>query len=123
MVLRHSHRPRPEEHLQDAIFPHARPARRGVGRGATGGRRRALPPATLAQHLGLKELVEEHLDLGPKPGRANVGDKLLILVFSALAGGDAIDDANALRAGGTSRILGFTAKAASTVGTFLRSFR
>ena len=82
-----------------------------------------LLPATLAQHLGLKELVERHLDLGAKPGRANVGDKLLSLVFSALAGGDTIDDANALRAGGTSRILGFTAKAASTVGTFLRSFR
>lgn len=82
-----------------------------------------LLPATVAQHLGLKALVERHLDLGAKPGRANVGDKLLSLVFSALAGGDTIDDANALRAGGTSRILGFTAKAASTVGTFLRSFR
>lgn len=82
-----------------------------------------LLPATLAQHLGLKELVEHHLDLGPKPGRANAGDKLLSLVFSALAGGDCIDDANALRAGGTERVLGFTAKAASTVGTFLRSFR
>jgi hypothetical protein len=82
-----------------------------------------LLPATLAAHLGLKELVERHLDLGAKPGRANVGDKLLTLVFSALAGGDTIDDANALRAGGTERILGFTVKAASTLGTFLRSFR
>ncbi len=82
-----------------------------------------LLPATLAQHLGIKELVERHLDLGAKPGRANVGDKVLSLVFSALAGGDTIDDANALRAGGTERVLGFTAKAASTVGTFLRSFR
>jgi hypothetical protein len=43
--------------------------------------------------------------------------------MSALAGGDCIDDANALRAGGTERILGFTVKAASTLGTFLRSFR
>src|SRR6266545_4656937 len=80
-------------------------------------------PATLAQHLGLRELVDEHLDLGDKPGRAHVADKLLTLVMSALAGGDCIDDANALRAGGTSRILGFTIKAASTLGTFLRSFR
>ena len=39
------------------------------------------------------------------------------------AGGDCIDDANALRAGGTERILGFSVKAASTLGTFLRSFR
>src|SRR6266496_2665062 len=66
-----------------------------------------LLPATLAQQLGLKELVERHLDLGDKPGRANAGDKLVTLVMSALAGGDCIDDADALRAGGTERILGF----------------
>ncbi|MCI0583420.1 MAG: IS1380 family transposase [Chloroflexi bacterium] len=82
-----------------------------------------LLPATLAQHLGLRDLVDEHLDLGDRPGHANRGDKLLTLVMSALAGGDCIDDANALLAGGTVRILGFTAKAASTLGTFLRSFR
>src|SRR6266508_3175977 len=82
-----------------------------------------LLPATLAHHLDLKGLVDEHLDLGAKPGRANVGDKLLTLVLSALAGGDCIDDADALRAGGTERILGFRVKAASTLGTFLRSFR
>jgi hypothetical protein len=82
-----------------------------------------LLPATLAQHLGLKALVETHLDLGDKPGRANPGDKLLTLVMSALAGGDCIDDAAALGAGGTARVLGFTVKAASTLGTFLRSFR
>ena len=81
-----------------------------------------LLPATLAQHLGLRELVDEHLDLGSATGRANVGDKLLTLVMSALAGGDCIDDADALRAGGTGRVLGFTIKAASTLGTFLRSF-
>ena len=80
-------------------------------------------PATLAQHLGLKGLVDEHLDLGPATGRANVGDKLLTLVMSALAGGDCIDDTDALRAGGTGRVLGFRVKAASTLGTFLRSFR
>jgi len=82
-----------------------------------------LLPATLAQRLGLRELVDEHLDLGDKPGRAHVGDKLMTLVLSALAGGDCIDDANALRAGGTARVLGFSVKAASTLGTFLRSFR
>jgi hypothetical protein len=80
-------------------------------------------PATLAQHLGLRELVNEHVDLGDRPGRANPGDKLLTLVMSALAGGDCIDDAQALRAGGTGRVLGFAVKAASTLGTFLRSFR
>jgi hypothetical protein len=79
-------------------------------------------PATLTQHLGLRELVDEHLDLGSAVGRANVGDKLLTLVMSALAGGDCIDDSDALRAGGTRRILGHVVKAPSTLGTFLRSF-
>ncbi len=82
-----------------------------------------LLPATLAHRLGLRELVDEHLDLGTKPGAANAGDKLATLVMSALAGGDCIDDANALRAGGPGRILAFAPKAASTLGTFLRSFR
>ena len=82
-----------------------------------------LLPATLAHHLGLRELVSERLDLGDRPGHANRGDKLLTLVLSSLAGGDSIDDADALRAGGTARVLGFTVKAPSTLGTFLRSFR
>ena len=73
-----------------------------------------LLPATLARHLGLRELVDRHLDLGGAPGRANTGDKLLTLVASALAGGDCIDDADALRTGGTARVLGFTVKAPST---------
>ena len=76
-------------------------------------------PATLAQHLGLPELVDRRLDLGDAPGRANTGDKIMTLVASALAGGDCIDDADALRAGGTARVLGWP----STLGTFLRSFR
>ena len=62
-----------------------------------------LLPATLAQHLGLGELVDHHLNLGSAPGRANTGDKMMTLVASALAGGDCIDDADALRAGGTVR--------------------
>ena len=60
-----------------------------------------LLPVTLAQHLGLRELVDHHLDLGNAPGRANPGDKMLTLVASALAGGDCIDDADVLRTGGT----------------------
>lgn len=80
-------------------------------------------PATLAQHLGLGELVDEHLDLGAAAGRANTGDKVLTLVASALAGGDCIDDADALRGGGTGAVLGHRVKAPSTLGTFLRSFR
>ena len=82
-----------------------------------------LLPATLARHLGLRELVDHHLDLGGAPGRANTGDKMLTLVASALAGGDCIDDADALRAGETVGVLGCVVKASSTLGTFLRSFR
>ena len=36
-------------------------------------------PVTLAQHLGLRELVDNHVDLGAAPGRANTGDKMLTL--------------------------------------------
>ena len=76
-------------------------------------------PATLALRLGLPQLVQEHLGkhLGPgdAPGRANTGGKLMTLAASALAGGDCI--------GGTARVPGFTAKAPSTPGAFLRRFR
>ncbi len=82
-----------------------------------------LLPITLAHHLGLGELVDRHVDLGDAPGRANAGDKMLTLVASALAGGDCIDDADALRAGETQRVLGCVVKAPSTLGTFLRSFQ
>ena len=60
-----------------------------------------LLPVTLAQHLGLREFVDNHVDLGAAPGRANAGDKMLPLVASALDGGDCIDDADVLRTGGT----------------------
>ena len=80
-------------------------------------------PVTLAQRLGLGELVGNHVDLGNAPGRANPGDKMLTLVASALAGGDCIDDADVLRTGGTAGAIGCVVKAPSTLGTFLRSFR
>ena len=69
-----------------------------------------LLPATLAQHVGLPELVHNHLDLGRATGRANTGGKMMTLVASALAGGDCIDDADALRAGRTSSVLGCMVK-------------
>ena len=81
-----------------------------------------LLPATLAQRLGLRALLDQHVDLGAAPGRANVGAKALTLVMSALAGGDCIDDADALRAGATAAVLGQRVPAPSTLGTFLRSF-
>ena len=80
-------------------------------------------PVTLAHRLRLGELVDRHVDLGRAPGRANTGDKILTLVASALAGGDCIDDADVLRAGGTAAAIGGVVKAPSTLGTFLHSFR
>lgn len=79
-------------------------------------------PATLAQHLGVRALFDEHVDLGDAAGRANVGHKAMTLIHSALAGGDCIDDADALRAGDTQAVLGHMVLAPSTLGTFLRSF-
>ena len=45
-----------------------------------------LLPATLAQHLSLRELCDQHFDLGRRPERANTGDKMLTLIASALMG-------------------------------------
>ena len=79
-------------------------------------------PATLAQHLGLRALFDDHVDLGDAAGHANVGAKAMTLIHSALADGDSIDDADALRAGSSSAVLGHAVSAPSTLGTFLRSF-
>ena len=78
--------------------------------------------ATLAEHLGLKGLFEEHVDLGSAAGHANVGDKAMTLVHSALAGGDSINDADVLRAGSSGAVLGHRVAAPSTLGTFVRGF-
>jgi hypothetical protein len=75
----------------------------------------------MARRLGLRELVEAHLDLGSAPGHANVGDKAMTLVRSMLAGGDSIDDADVLRAGSTQSVLGHGVLAPSTLGTYLPS--
>lgn len=78
--------------------------------------------STLAGRLGIEQVIDETLDLGERPGAARPGRKLLTLVFSALVGGDSIDDADVLRCGETQRVLGHRVMAPSTLGTFLRSF-
>jgi hypothetical protein len=78
--------------------------------------------ATLAQHLGLPQLLDDHVQLGDAPGRANAGLKAMTIIYSALAGGSCIDDCDALRAGSTQAVLGQEVRAPSTLGTFLRSF-
>lgn len=81
-----------------------------------------LLPASLAQKLGLRALLDKHVQLGNAVGRANVGHKAMTLIHSILAGGECIDDAAALKAGGTETVLGHELRAPSTLGTFLRSF-
>ena len=81
-----------------------------------------IQPALLAQRLGLQALLNRHIDLGRAPGHAHPGHKAMTLIHSLLAGGECIDDANALRAGGTAAVLGHEVRAPSTLGTFLRSF-
>ena len=56
------------------------------------------------------------------PGAAHPGRKLLTLVHAMVAGGDCIDDVELLRCGSTASVLGHRVMAASTVGTWLRSF-
>ncbi len=79
-------------------------------------------PATLGEHLGLRELFESHVDLGTAPGHAHVGHKAMTVIHSVLAGGDSIDDCDTLRAGSTAAVLGHAVLAPSTIGVFLRSF-
>jgi hypothetical protein len=81
-----------------------------------------LLPATLAQRLGIEQTADQVIDLGERAGAAHPGRKLLTLVHAMLAGGDCIDDADLLRCGATSQVLGHRVMAPSTLGTFLRAF-
>ena len=82
-----------------------------------------LVTATLADRLGIEELVNESVWLDPRlPGAALPGRKVMSLVHGMLAGADSIDDMNVLRAGSTGLILGHRVMAPSTFGTFLRAF-
>jgi len=79
--------------------------------------------ATLADRLGVEELVNESVWLGHKvPGAALPGRKVMTLIHGMLAGADSIDDMNVLRAGATAQILSHDVMAPSTLGTFLRAF-
>jgi Transposase DDE domain group 1 len=81
-----------------------------------------LLPATLAERLGIEQATDQLVDLGDRPGAAHPGRKLLTLVHALVAGGDCIDDVELLGAGSTASVLGHRVMAASTVGTWLRSF-
>ena len=82
-----------------------------------------LITATLAERLGLEELVNESVWLPYRtPGAAFPGRKVMSLVHGMVTGADSIDDMNVLRAGSTSQVLGHKVMAPSTLGTFLRAF-
>ena len=82
-----------------------------------------LVTATLADRLGIEELVNESVWLGYRtPGAALPGRKVMSLVHGMLAGADRIDQMNVLRAGSTELVLGHRVMAPSTLGTFLRAF-
>jgi hypothetical protein len=73
--------------------------------------------AVLSEKLGLEALAAEHIDLHPFPGR-----RVATLIHAMVAGATYIDDADVLRSGSTSAVLGHKVMAPSTLGTFLRRF-
>ena len=81
-----------------------------------------LLPASLARELGIGVLFDRHVKLGERAGHAHVGAKALTVVAALLAGADSIEEAGSLRLAGMEQVLGHRAAAASTLGTFLRSF-
>ena len=81
-----------------------------------------LLPATLGEHLGLAKLLARHVRLGDAPGAPNPDYKAQTLIASLIAGGDCIQDVDALRAGRAAAVLGHPVAAPSTVGIFVRSF-
>ena len=81
-----------------------------------------IAPAILAQRLGMKDLLDESIDLGDVAGHANPGVKAMTVIHGVLAGADSIDDCDVLRSGATAAVLGHRVAAPSTLGTFLRGF-
>jgi hypothetical protein len=79
-----------------------------------------VPVLRLAESVGLHELADAQLSVPTDKG-ANAGAKVAALVAGMVAGADSIDDMPVLRHGGMRRV--FTGcYAASTLGSFLRSF-
>jgi Transposase DDE domain group 1 len=81
-----------------------------------------LLPSTLAQHLRLRELLDEHIDLRDVPGAPNPGEKSMTVISGLLAGADCIDQMDVLRSGKSEAVVGHRVAAPSTVGIFLRGF-
>jgi hypothetical protein len=63
-----------------------------------------LLPATLAERLGIEQMVDRRVELGDRPGAHRPGRKVLTLVHAMVAGDDCIDDADVLRTGQTAQV-------------------
>jgi hypothetical protein len=72
-----------------------------------------LLPATLAQMLGLRELVDRQVGRGDAPGRTNAGLKVMTVVAAMLAETAGVD---VLRAGAIQTVLGHLVRAPRIVG-------
>ena len=81
-----------------------------------------LLAATLADRLGIEQLMNQTVRLGNVAGAAAPGRKVMTMIHGMLIGADSIDDMDLLRAGSTGLILGHQVMAPSTLGTSLRAF-
>ena len=80
-------------------------------------------PAILCQRLGAVSVLEDAISSERDPLVAQQpAAKALSVVFAMLAGADAIDDCDRLRAGATGHVLPVRPRAASTLGKWLRRF-
>ena len=76
-----------------------------------------LLTGSLAERLGVEQLVNDSIWLDPKaPGAALPGRKVMSLVHGMLAGADSIDEMNVLRAGSTGLVLGARSDGAVHLG-------
>ena len=83
-----------------------------------------VPVMELAEQTGLSGLISEHVTVNSvrvASGAVNPAGKLTSLIGAMLCGGDHIDHADLLRAGGTATVFG-EVYAPSTLGIFLREF-
>jgi hypothetical protein len=79
-------------------------------------------PGTLAQKLGVSDIIDGRVDLSDRVGGANCGIKAMTVISALLAGAEWIDDTDVLRAGGSEIACGHEVRAPSTIGTWLRAF-
>jgi hypothetical protein len=83
-----------------------------------------VPVMTLADQVGLSDLVSEHVKITDPPiasTGANPAAKITSIVAGMVAGADCIDDLDVIRHGGMPRLFA-EVYAPSTLGSFLRAF-